>query len=180
MKNKKTLMSYLFWVILFLAMLIVIETTINIKSSAKEPLTDEELSLLYSYKFDARIDTCLEVTQEEAELLMKVAVLENGDHDALAQAYVMSTILNRVKDENFPNTISEVVFQTVNGKPQFHTAKKIKSAKPNLNSHVALYLIESRQVESDALFFEAEWVEDSWASRNREYLFSYDGTRYYR
>lgn len=145
-------------------------------------LTDEELSLLYTCKPEERKqdDSIVEYSYEEAQMIMKLAKAEHGNEDALAQAYVMATINNRVKSDGFPNTVEEVIFQkdpiqfttTING--------KYEEAIPDSNSHLALAMIEKGEVSHDAFYFEADWMENSWQSQNRDYAFEYKGTRYYK
>ena len=140
-------------------------------------LTDEELSTLYSLKQEENNDSCLELTVEEAEMLMKIAYHE--DHtDALSQAYIMSEVLNRVNDSNYPGSIKEVL----NQKNQFlkTDSNEFKKVVPDVNSHIALYLIESGQVQTDFLFHEALAASSSWQSKHREVSLEYGGTRFYR
>lgn len=149
-----------------------------IKAAASDRvLTDEELSTLYSLKQEENNESCLELTVEEAELLMKSAYHE--DHtNALSQAYIMSEVLNRVASPDFPNTIKEVL----NQKNQFMNtdSKAFKAIEPDVNSHIALYLIESGQVQTDFLFHEALTASNSWQSKHREVSLEYGGTRFYR
>ena len=150
----------------------------GIKAYATEGLlTEEELSTLYSLKQDENNDNCLELTVEEAEMLMKIAYHE--DHtDAQSQAYIMSEVLNRVNSPDFPGTIKEVL----NQKNQFMKtdSKEFKRVVPDVNSHIALYLIESGQVQTDFLFHEALTANSSWQSKHREVSAEYGGTRFYR
>lgn len=157
-----------------------VEVVETIKPKEIHYLTDEELSLLYTCKQDIRKEdpNIIEVSTEEADLLMRVGLVEGGEGDSLGQAYVMQTIINRTQDNRFPDTITEVLFQD----KQFSTVTSgvYRKKKPNDNSHYALYLLESGQVDSDALYFVADWVENSWQESNKEYLFSYGGHDFYR
>lgn len=140
-------------------------------------LTDEELSLLYLTKDDVNCDTCLLLSQSDAELLMKIAYCE--DHTNIeSQAAVMACILNRVSDPNFPNTVEGVIRQ----KGQFSTVSSgaFDKAEPNIDSHFALALIEGRQIDTDALYFEASYAKNTWQSKHLVYLSTVGGTRYYR
>lgn len=143
-------------------------------------LTDEELSLLYLCKEDVNCDTCLVISQEDAERLMKIAVVEDYT-DAESQAHVMATILNRVESDDFPNSIDGVIHQKVNGKYQFSTVAngKYDKAEPNVDSHLALAMIEKGEVETDALYFEASYAKNTWQSNNLIYLSTIGGTKYY-
>ena len=136
---------------------------------------------LYTLHDDTKKDTCVDLTYEDAQILMKIAVLE--DHtDEVSQAYIMSLILNRVNSPNFPNTIREVVEQKLDQKYQFLSLndKRYINAEPDVNSHLALALIESGQIKTDYLFYEALYVKNSWASRNREKVCEYGGSRFYK
>lgn len=140
-------------------------------------LTDEELSRLYSCREDTHNDTCLCLSQKDAEMLMKIAVVE--DFTSIeSQANVMACILNRVQDPDFPNTVEGVIRQ----KGQFSTVSNgtFDKAEPNPDSHYALALIESGQVETDALYFEAAYAKNTWQSKHLVYISTVGGTRYYR
>lgn len=139
-------------------------------------ITDEELSLLYLTKEDVRCDTCLILSQEDAERLMKIAVVE--DFTSIeSQAQIMLTVLNRVESPDFPNTIKEVIEQP----GQFSTVSngKYYKAEPDVNSHYALALVEGKQIESDALYFEAAYAKNTWQSNHLVYLSTVGGTKYY-
>lgn len=140
-------------------------------------LTDEELSQLYLTKDDFYCDTCLVISQEDAQALMRIAVVEDFT-SAESQANVMAVILNRVDDPEFPNTIQEVIEQP----GQFSTVSNgtYYNAEPDVNSHLALAMIEKGEVETDALYFEASYAKNTWQSQNLVYLSTVGGTRYYR
>lgn len=147
----------------------------------KEPvhyLNDSDFSRLYTLKSDVKNDICLDLTVEDAIKLMKIAICEGGD-DVKAQCLIMRVILNRLASDAFPNSIDEIIHQY----KQFSTVQngRYDKAEPTSNSHIALGLIEGGWDESQgALYFEASFLKDSWQSKNREFLFEYAGTRYYR
>lgn len=140
-------------------------------------ITDNELSRLYTCREEPINDTCLVISVEDAQLLMKIAVLE--DHtDALSQAYIMSLVLNRLNSPDFPDTITEVLEQE--GQFLKLTDKRFIDAEPDINSHLALAMVESGVVKTDFLYYEALWVKDSWASTHREVETEYGGSRFYK
>lgn len=158
---------------------IVIEEQEEPKESYRPIKPDYEK--LYTLHNDTRKDTCLDLTYEDAQILMKIAVLE--DHtDEVSQAYIMSLILNRVNSPDFPNTIREVVEQKLDQKYQFLSLddKRYINAEPDVNSHIALALVESGQIKTDYLFYEALSVKNSWASRHRGKPDEYGGSRFYK
>lgn len=165
--------SYTFWCG---STQVLAEEQDEIKIVETHILTDEELSLLYTCKQDHHNDTCITVSQEDAEMLMKIAYCE--DHTNIeSQAAVMACVLNRVADPNFPNTVEGVIRQ----KGQFSTVSSgaFDKAEPNVDSHYALALIESRQIDTDALYFEATYAKNTWQSKHLVYISTVGGTRYY-
>ena len=139
-------------------------------------ITEEQLEKLYTCKDETINDTCLVISVEDAEMLMKIAVMEDYT-DEYSQAYIMSIILNRVNSPDFPNTVKEVIEQP--GQFLELTDKRYINAIPDVNSHLALALIESRSVQTDFYYYEATWVKNSWASRHRKVALEYGESRFY-
>lgn len=142
-------------------------------------LTHDELSMLYTCNPEERVEdpNIIELDPESALLLMAVSELEHGDGSVEAQATDMLAIYNRIKSDDFPDNIRDIVYQ----EGQFSTVKKdLSNFVPDEDSHRALAMIECGLVHHDALYFEAVGVKDSWMSRNREVSFVYGGHRYYR
>lgn len=52
-----------------------------------------------------------EFSYEEAQMLMRIAEAEAGNQGVEGMGMVMAVVLNRVKDETFPGTIKDVIFQ---------------------------------------------------------------------
>lgn len=141
-------------------------------------LSDKDFQQLYSLKEQPINDTCPCFKYEECQMLMKIARSEGGE-DSKAQALIMRVVLNRVASDDFPDTIQEVIYQD----HQFSAVSdgNYDSADVNANSHLALAWIEQGWDESDgALFFEASWLEDSWQSQTKEFLYEYEGTKFYK
>lgn len=83
---------------------------------------------------------CREFTQEEAQMLMRIATAEAGNQGIYGMALIMQVVLNRVSDPAFPNSIQEVIEQP----GQFETVKNetYYSVKLTIESHLALAEIE--------------------------------------
>lgn len=145
-----------------------------------ELLTYEELCKLYSCKEDVRVcdPAIIELSQEDAVRLMKVAQAEAGTEDPLAIAYVMMVVINRLNDPYWPDTIEGVLKQ----QNQFTVYKsgRYERTVPNANAHYALYMVEAGQINIEAEYFESVSVKDSWQSRHRTVEFEYGGHRFYR
>lgn len=124
-------------------------------------------------------DQIVEFTYEEAQLLMYVARAEAGT-SLEGQKWVMRTIVNRMQNDNFPNTLIDVI--TADG--QFDVVKtgRYKTVELNENSHLALAAIESGWDETNgALWFEASTnTSNSWHAKNLQFIKEVEGQRYYK
>lgn len=119
----------------------------------------------------------------EAYLLAKIAMAEAEGESTEGKALVMLVVLNRVLDDNFPDTIGEVIFQHNGDDYQFSPvgSGRIYENEPNEDCWAALDLIYSGWDESQgALYFESSKCDNTWHSRNLEFLFEEGGHKFYK
>lgn len=93
--------------------------------------------------------TTIELTQEEADELMRIAWCEAGNQGPDGQLYVMSVILNRVSSPNWPGDIHSVIYEPF----QFATSG-MKTAQPSAETHQALAALEMGNVIPEIIAFE--------------------------
>lgn len=95
------------------------------------------------------VPQCVEVSYEDAQILMKIAQSEAGNQGVDGMALVMQTVLNRVEDSDFPNTCYDVVSQ----KGQFHSYAngRYDKAIPSADCHLALAEIEKGAFADDTV-----------------------------
>lgn len=163
--------------------------TIEIEQTQEEQIhyyTHEELSQLYTCKSQNNLkdSSILELSYEDAQLLMKVARAEGGP-TLDGQLWSMRTIINRMQDDSFPDTLHDVLFQVdKNGKYQFEVieTEEFENADVNSNTHVALAMIEGGWNETQgALYWEADTnSETSWHKTHLTYVKTINGNIYYR
>lgn len=128
-----------------------------------EAIPTEELAIVLSESDEIR--------------LMKVAMAEAEGEGVEGKAMVMAVVYNRTQSEIFPDTIEEVLYQD----HQFQTVTNgsYASAVPDEECIEALEAIKNGEyLYVDALFFDS--CKNSWASRNREYLYTVGGHKFYR
>lgn len=142
-------------------------------------LTDEDLSKLYTCKQDVRNDTALEVSQYDANILLKISRQEGGG-TLDGQLWTMRTILNRVFNEDFEDTVWEVV--STDKQFEVFTNGSYINADVNSNSHLALAMIEGGWNKTEgALYWRTEDnCEGSWHENNLTYIKTVEGNRYYK
>ena len=91
-----------------------------------------------------------EITAEERELLARVVYAESNTETLEGQIAVAQVVLNRVRSESFPDTVSEVIYQ----ERQFSTASILGSVVPNETNYEAVdAAFETEVVPYEVLYF---------------------------
>lgn len=126
-----------------------------------------------------------QLSDEDIYYLRKIATCEAGNQNAETMSLIMLTVLNRVKDDKFPNTIYEVIMECNNGKYQFSVCRPGGTwwyMEPNEESEEAFNMVwETLYDYSDgALYFESCKSTNNWHSRNLEFLYQSGDVRFYK
>lgn len=106
---------------------------------------------------------------DESYLLVKIAMAEAESESTEGKAMVILVVLNRVFSPGFPDTIEEVIFQD----GQFSPIKSGRwdAVEPDTDCWAALDLVYAGWDESEgALYFEAEWNENTWHKDNLKFI----------
>lgn len=116
-----------------------------------------------------------EFTYDEAQLLMQTAQAEAGNQGEDGMWLVMSCIVNRVENEDFPDSVNEVVYQ----EGQFATVESgaIKKVEISSDCHLALARIEKGDVADFIVAFENK--KSSYLDRYFSRAFEYKDHRFY-
>ena len=86
------------------------EPTEIVVTEEKEPEAEAvEQKLSYTPIYIPEQDTSITLTEDEIYLIARIAYAEAGNQCDLGVRFVIDTILNRLCDSRFPNTIYEVV-----------------------------------------------------------------------
>lgn len=118
-----------------------------------------------------------EITYDEAQMLMKIAMAEAEGDGTVGKAMVMAVVLNRVNDDRFPDSIEEVIFQEHQFSPI--SDGRYYDAEPDVECHLALAEIERGEYDKvDALYFEN--ADASWQQEQCEYLGTIGHHRFYK
>ena len=99
----------------------------------------------------------IELSFEDAQMLLKIAQAEAGNQSIDGMALVMQTVLNRVEDDDYPDTIYEVISQK--GQFQSYANGTYAKAIPCSDCHMALAEIEMGMFSDDTVIaFEVSGV----------------------
>ena len=111
-----------------------------------------------------------EITAEERELLARVVYAESNTETLEGQIAVAQVVLNRVRSESFPDTVSEVIYQ----ERQFSTAPILGSVVPNEANYEAVdAAFETEVVPYDVLYFSRGAENDRVWGRIGAHVFCY-------
>ena len=126
-------------------------------------------------------------SEKDKEQLAKIAMAEAEGCDLKTKVLVILVILNRVQSQNFPDSISEVIFEKSGNVYQFSPCipgGRYYTTSPNSDCYEAVEIVANMDKESDysqgALYFECCKNPDNWHSKNLEYLYQRGGMRFYK
>lgn len=131
-------------------MMMEVPQCVEVKAEYDLPCIDE-FALDYESGIISR--DCVEISYDDAQCLMKIAQAEAGNQGIDGMALVMQTVLNRVKDEDFPNTVYEVISQKLGNCYMFSTYANgtYEKALPSSDCHMALAEIEMGMFSDDTV-----------------------------
>ena len=116
---------------------------------------------------------------DDKYLLARIAMAEAEDQDTEGKALVMCVVLNRVRDDSFPGTIRDIIFEKNQFSPIFDG--RWDRVEPNKDCYKALEMVEQGWDESQgATYFEATQSQSTWHSRNLQKLFEHQDTSFYK
>lgn len=145
-----------------------------IEGEVNEPIVEEEVHTYYE-------GLCQD---GDRYLLAKIVMAEAEGSGLDKMEHIVSLVLNRVKDDYFPNTVKDVIFQESRGVYQFSPIGNGRwdRVEPTENCYQAVdnVLEYEHDISDGATFFEDCKNPDNWHSRNLTFLYSIEGTRFYK
>lgn len=117
--------------------------------------------------------------KEERYLLAKIAMAEAESEDTKGKALVMLVVLNRVRSEEFPGTIGEVIYQPRQFSPISNG--RFDRVEPDEDCWRALDLImlDKWDKSHGATYFESK-SESTWHSEHLDFLFRHGRHYFYK
>lgn len=123
----------------------------------------------------------------ELEILQRIVESEAGSEDEDGRLLVANVILNRVNDDKFPSTVTEVVFQQENGVAQFSPAAsgRIYQVEVSEETREAVErALNGEDISQGALYFASRKYADStkmkWFDEHLSFLFQHGGHEFFK
>ncbi len=127
------------------------------------------------------------VTQRERAVLERIVEAEATGKDQKSKILVANVILNRVRSEEFPDTIEGVVFQRENGKVQFSPTADGRYDSVTITKSTKISVtkaLEGADYSEGALYFVEKTMANprnvSWFESSLTRLFTYQGHSFYK
>lgn len=141
-------------------------------SSLRREITYQELKPEY----------VIEVSEQDIDCLMRIVEAEAGCEDRIGKLLVANVVINRVRDDDFPNTVTEVVYQRSSQSAQFSPVSngRIDTVKISNETREVVYsALLGEDASQGALYFVARQYADPdkvcWFDNNLTHLFSHGG-----
>lgn len=126
-------------------------------------------------------------TEEDYTNLLRIVEAEASGEDETGKLLVANVVLNRVRDEDFPDTITEVIFQKNKGVTQFSPISNGRFWKVEISAETISAVnraLSGEDVSRGALYFAARKYADAenmrWFDERLDYLFTYGGHEFFK
>lgn len=127
-----------------------------------------------------------ELSDKDYEVLLKIVEAEAGGEDETGKLLVANVVLNRMKDEAFPDTVEEVVFQNDGGCYQFSPIGDGRYDLVSVSEETFKAVeraLKGEDLSKGALYFVSEKYADpqklQWFHNKLQLLQSYGGHNFY-
>ena len=127
-----------------------------------------------------------QVQEQDIDILCRLVEAEAGGEDINGKKLVAHVVLNRVRHEQFPDTIKDVVFETRQGVTQFSPIADGRYYRVNVSEETRLAVKQALQEEDNAkgaLYFVNSDIADgdamNWFENRCTYLFSYGNHEFF-
>lgn len=141
-------------------------------------------------ELDARSITLAEnptlMSDEDYDTLLRIVEAEAGSEDIKGRVLVANVIMNRVKSEDFPSTVTEVVWDNSDGVPQFsptYDGRINEVTVSDETKEAVKQALKGTDYSEGALFFiqksAAEAHNVKWFEKDLKRLFKYGVHEFY-
>lgn len=131
--------------------------------------------------------TGIVLSQADYENLLRIVEAEAGGEDENGKLLVANVVLNRVLDEDFPDTVTEVIFQQSKGVTQFSPVASGRIWKVEVSEETVEAVnraIEGEDLSQGALYFAARKYANQesmrWFDECLQYLFTHGGHEFFK
>ena len=148
----------------------------NIAIETAEPANVPNIAIETAEPIEEEI-SYMEYDETTLELLASLCESEAGIESYQCKVYVASVVLNRCLSEDHPDTIKEVIWERVNGTPQFSVTIEhngtcmLNSVEPSKDSFKAARYVLNHgpQLPKDVTVFYSNTCKGNWVTTRETY-----------
>ena len=134
-----------------------VETEIPTEETAEQVVMEETP--------EALTGNSLSLEDQEYQVLLKIVEAEAGCEDTEGRMLVANVVMNRVRNGNFPNTVTEVVYQRQDGTAQFSPVSDGRIDTVNVSQgtiDAVARVMNGEDISQGALFFRSVRSRSGW------------------
>ena len=134
-----------------------VETEIPTEETAEQVVMEETPEALIGNSFS--------LEDQEYQVLLKIVEAEAGCEDTEGRMLVANVVMNRVRNGNFPNTVTEVVYQRQDGTAQFSPVSDGRIDTVNVSQgtiDAVARVMNGEDISQGALFFRSVRSRSGW------------------
>ena len=134
-----------------------VETEIPTEETAEQVVMEETPEALTGNSFS--------LEDQEYQVLLKIVEAEAGCEDTEGRMLVANVVMNRVRNGNFPNTVTEVVYQRQDGTAQFSPVSDGRIDTVNVSQgtiDAVARVMNGEDISQGALFFRSVRSRSGW------------------
>lgn len=170
-------------------------TLANINNSEERIIDCDEVKWLEAPADDSKLELskqCLQAnsiepsSEDERMVLCRIVEAEAGNEDEAGKLLIANVILNRVRNEAFPDTITQVVFQNRGGVYQFSPVANQSYYRVQVSEETQQVVdraLEGEDISKGALYFMARNASSKknadWFDSHLTWLFKHGGHEFY-
>ena len=137
-----------------------VETEIPTEETAEQVVVEETPEALTGNSFS--------LEDQEYQVLLKIVEAEAGCEDTEGRMLVANVVMNRVRNGNFPNTVTEVVYQRQDGTAQFSPVSDGRIDTVNVSQgtiDAVARVMNGEDISQGALFFRSVRSRSGWSDQ---------------
>ena len=134
-----------------------VETEIPTEETAEQVVMEEIPEALTGNSFS--------LEDQEYQVLLKIVEAEAGCEDTEGRMLVANVVMNRVRNGYFPNTVTEVVYQRLDGTAQFSPVSDGRIDTVNVSQgtiDAVARVMNGEDISQGALFFRSVRSRSGW------------------
>ncbi len=158
------------------------ETAVEPEPEAAEPAVEEEPAAETASVPAQITGSSFSLEAQEYQVLLKIVEAEAGGEDQTGRLLVANVVMNRVRSDRFPNTVSQVVYQRDGGRAQFSPISDGRIDRVSISQdtmEAVSRAMNGEDASAGALYFRAVKSSSGWFDQSLNRVLEYGNHIFY-